>query len=89
MGDQGDDGKWYAACARQAMKARNLVERAESFLRYLEKFPLGRHNRRAAESVEQLTHRIEGPEAKRVRQKLRALRDPHMPPAEPDTWDGD
>lgn len=89
MGESGDDGKWYAACARQAMKARNLVERAESFLRYLEKFPLGRHNRRAAESVEQLVHRIAGPEAKRVHERLRSLRDPHLPPTEPDTWEGD
>ncbi len=70
------------------MKARNLVDRAESFLRYLEMFPLGRHNRRAAESVEQLVQRITGPEAERVEEKLRSLRDPHMPPPEPDTWEG-
>lgn len=89
MGDSGDDGKWFAFCARQAMKARNLVERAESFLRYLEKFPLGRHNRRAAESVERLVHRIDEPDKGRVWNKLRSLRDPHMPPEEPDTWDGE
>jgi len=87
VGDAGDDGKWYAACARQAMKARNLVERAESFLRYLEKFPVGRFNRRAAESVERLVQRIDEPEKQRVWDKLRSLRDPHMPPEEPDSWD--
>ena len=87
--EERDDGQLYAACARRAMEARNPVERADCFLRYLEAFPLGRHNRRAAQFVEDLVHRLVGPEARALQQRLRRLRDPHMPRPEPDTWTND
>ncbi len=87
MTDPAEDGRLYAACARRAMRTTDWVERAESFLEYLEAFPLGRHNRRAAESIEAAVLQLDEPHASRLTARLRNLRDPHMPPVDPDSCD--
>ena len=58
--------------------------RVEGYLAYLAAFPLGRRNREAAEAVEELAQRLPREEKVAVLMRLRALRDPHLPPIDPD-----
>lgn len=61
------------------------VSRVEGYLAYLAAFPLGLRNREAAEAVEELAQRLPSEEKVVVLMRLRALRDPHLPPIEPDS----
>lgn len=58
--------------------------RVEGYLAYLAAFPLGPRNREAAEAVEELAQRLPSEEKVAVLMRLRALRDPHLPPIDPD-----
>ena len=46
------DRAWWVRCAREALSAGIPEDQIAPFLEYLEEFPLGVHNRRAAEAVE-------------------------------------
>lgn len=86
--DEAIEGAEWARCAREALAIAQPEERVECFLRYLKNFPTGPYNRRAAESVERLLTTIADPTKRRsLYTRLRSLRDPHLPPLEPDTWD--
>ena len=61
------------------------VARVEGYLAYLAAFPLGLRNREAAEAVEELAQRLPREEKVAVLMRLRALRDPHLPPIDPDS----
>ena len=81
-GTQYDDAFWLQ-CVRRASRAKELAREAEVMLLYLEAFPLGRHNRQAAEMVEGVIARLpEQPRRKHIQQRLRGVRDPWMPPIE-------
>lgn len=59
--------------------------RIEGYLAYLAAFPFGSRNREAAEAVEELAQRMPREEKVAVLMRLRALRDPHMPPVDPNS----
>ncbi len=61
------------------------VARVEGYLAYLAAFPLGSRNREAAEAVEELAQRLPKEEKVAVLMRLRAPRDPHLPPIDPDS----
>lgn len=61
------------------------VGRVEGYLAYLAAFPLGLRNREAAEAVEELAQRLPREEKVAVLMRLRALRDPHLPPIDPNS----
>ncbi len=71
--------------------AQPLPERRiEVLLTYLEAFPTGRFNRHAAEAIEAALRRVKDPTKQAsLRACLRSVRDPYLPPVEPDTWSGD
>lgn len=80
----------WARVARAVLAQARPEDRALELLRYLEAFPTGRHNRRAAEAVEAALWRVADARVRAsLRARLRAVRDPHLPPVEPDTWCGD
>lgn len=86
--DQKDEGAVWVRCAREALSAAIPEDRIEPFLEYLQEFPTGMHNRRAAEAVERLLYLIgDEDERAKIERRLRGLRDAVMPPLEPDTWD--
>lgn len=84
---QGADTALWLSCIETARHLHHPTRRAEIFLSYLETFPTGAHNRAAAERVEDLIDElsIEGPR-RELRRRLRAARDPYMPPVEVGTW---
>ncbi len=78
----------WVRCARDALRARIPEAQIQSFLQYLEEFPTGLHNRRAAEAVERLLYLVgDSTERAKLETRLRSLRDAVMPPLEPDTWE--
>lgn len=81
-----DDRAWVRAL-RYASHARHPASRIASLLPYLEAFPTGRHNRKAAERIEALLDDL-GPDPRRqlLSTRLRSVRDAHMSPIEHDTW---
>ena len=62
-------------------------QRIEGYFSYLEVFPLGTHNRTAAEAIEGHAATLPDDERVRLLDRLRALRDPLLPELEPDTMD--
>lgn len=88
--DQSNEGALWVRCAREALSAAIPEAQIQPFLQYLEEYPTGIHNRRAAESVERLLYQVGDDAAReRLEARLKALRDAVMPPLEPDTWDPD
>ena len=87
-GDDKEEGALWVRCAREALSAGIPEAQIEPFLEYLQEYPTGIHNRRAAEAVERLLYLV-GDEQERAKLegRLRELRDAVMPPLEPDTWD--
>ena len=78
----------WVHCAREALSAPIPEAQIEPFLEYLQEYPTGMHNRRAAEAIERLLYLVgDDDERAKLEQRLRSLRDPVMPPLEPDTWD--
>jgi len=75
------DGALWVACLTTASRSATVEERARQLLSYLAVFPTGLHNRRAAEAVERCLDELEEEAARaELQRRLRALRDPHMPP---------
>lgn len=77
----------WLACISGARRFPHPIRRAEIYLSYLETYPTGSHNRAAAERVEDLIDELASERTKRdLHLRLRAIRDPYMPPIEADTW---
>jgi len=89
--EEGDhDRAFWARVARYVLTQPRPERRIESLLSYLEAFPTGRCNRRAAERIESELRRVADPRVRdALRARLRSARAPFMPPVEPDTWPGD
>ncbi len=81
----GDAARWVTTC-RSALAEADPLLRAEAYLGYLERYPTGRENRRAAEAVESLLLRVPDDARDRVATRLREVRERVMPPLEPDSW---
>jgi hypothetical protein len=79
-----DDTALFVACFREASRSREDADQASYLLDYLEVFPRGAHNRAAAEAIERCLARMgESTMRDELTARLRALREPHMPPIEP------
>ncbi len=73
----------WSCCARDALSASNSTERIAAYFRYLEMFPTGRHNRRAAEAIESLLYDVRDCDLRMtLDDRLRTIRDRYMPPIE-------
>ena len=84
--DRVDDALWVAGVNRLQGEL-DASARIERLFEYLETFPTGVHNRRAAEAIEELLYEVRDARHRaELRTRLRAVRDPHMPPLEPNTW---
>ncbi|MEO0322957.1 MAG: hypothetical protein AAF447_08360 [Myxococcota bacterium] len=84
--EAGDLARWAKTC-REALAEGDPTRRAEAYLGYLERYPTGGQNRRAAEAVESLLLRVPEDARARVASRLRDIRQRVMPPVEPDTWE--
>ncbi len=62
-------------------------QRTEGYFTYLEVFPLGRHNRSAAEAIEARAAGRSTEERSAMLLRLRALRAPYLPVVESNTWE--
>ena len=69
------------------LQSLDRAQRIEGYLSYLEVFPLGTHNRSAAEAIEAHAATLSGEEGAKLLERLRALRDPVLPELEPDTME--
>ena len=79
-GDDGDgsrhDKAYWVRCASEALSAGIPEAQIEPFLSYLQEYPLGIHNRRAAEAVERLLYLVgDDHEREKLSNRLRSLRD--------------
>ncbi len=75
---------WYALSTSLMDGA---VERIERLFAYLQLFPTGAHNRKAASQIEELLESVSRIEHRtELRRRYRALRDPYLPPVRPNTW---
>lgn len=85
--EQSADTALWLFCISTAGRLNHPLDRAETFLSYLETFPTGVHNRAAAEQVEDLIYAPSLVEQRaELHHRLRSLRDPHLPPVAADTW---
>ena len=82
-----EDKTLWISCLCGARALLHPLRKAELFLTYLEAFPTGAHNRPAAERVEDLIDQLAHETLRRtLTRRLRAARDPYMPPVEANTF---
>jgi len=86
--DRADAALWVR-CEADARRTRTPDARLEAYFVYLETFPTGAHNRRAAEAIEALILELRDPGARAAQERrLRTLRDRYMPAVEANSWGG-
>ena len=85
----GTDVAFWVRCETDARRSPDPAARVEAYFLYLEAFPTGAHNRRAAEAIEDLLLEVRDPVSRdRMGDRLREIRERYMPPVEPNSWDG-
>lgn len=83
--EENEELVWWQMCHR-AKRAKTPLHEFYGWMTYLTLYPLGPHNRQAAEAAERSIYKMNGPMKDTCRQTLRELRQKYLPKIEPNTW---